>query len=55
VSKVEPAAPDLIISDTKMAEMDGFEARRAAVIVTAVTLGSDPRPATRSDTGPPVA
>ena len=52
MSKVETAAPDLIISDTKMAEMDGFEARRAAVIVAAVPLGSDPRPATRSDTGP---
>ena len=25
LSKVETAAPDLIISDTKMAEMDGFE------------------------------
>jgi len=26
VSKVETAAPDLIISDAKTAEMDGFEA-----------------------------
>jgi CheY-like chemotaxis protein len=30
VSKVETAAPDLLISDTKMAEMDGFEAHSPA-------------------------